>query len=98
MTLSPGWTLVKDRAECAGDEIYPGEIATIEDCASECKGISSMFAFGTNDYGASRCLADGSKCNCLCETAASSNGVCQESAHSGYRLYAYQGNLIIKQR
>ena len=75
-----------------------------------------MFAFGTNDYGNSRCSNDaptltkaysptlnvGSKCQCLCETSASSDGTCKEVRHTGYRLYKYisgdKGNAATKEK
>ena len=59
-------------------------------CAEMCYGISTMFALGTNEYGNVRCYHDPLKdmgCNCLCETAASPDGTCTHSGHSGYNLY-----------
>ena len=96
-----GWNLVATRSECGGSEInlgvaYDGRPLTfdIEYCADRCKGISSMFAFGTNDYGNPRCYTENKYpnkgCNCLCETGAKSDGTCSHSSHSGYRLYRYE--------
>ena len=66
--------------------------AEVEICAMECRGISTMFAVGTNDYpndyGGSRCYE--SHCNCLCETAANADGTCNQATHNGYKLYTYQ--------
>ena len=80
-----------EQAECAGSEKY-GRKANIRDCAEECKGISTMFAFGTNDYGNNRCYKNG--CGCLCETAATPDGDCAMIVHSGYRLFRYESGMI----
>ena len=88
------WFLVGDRMECDGSNNALGSIPTIEECASNCNGQASMFAYGTNDYGTSRCDSGG--CKCLCETAASTEGTCTEINHNGYRLYKYKsaGNIM----
>ena len=90
----PRWTLVKAKRECAGSEMKIGMVPSIGACAEACKDFSSMFAFGTNDYGNSRCsgcpgCSGNPKCQCLCETSASSDGTCKEVRHTGYRLYKY---------
>ena len=64
-----------------------GSLENIEECAENCRDVSSMFAFGTNDFGTTRCN-DG-KCACYCETAATSDGSCTINTHNGYRLYSY---------
>ena len=81
--------LVKDKTECGGSEKKIGMVSSIGGCAAACKGLSSMFTFGTNDYGNARCTNSNSKCQCLCETSASSDGTCEEVHHTGYRLYKY---------
>ena len=91
--------LVKEKTECAGSEKKIGMVPSIRDCATACKPLSSMFAFGTNDYGNSRC--SNGKCQCLCETSASSDGTCIEVRHTGYKLYKYRsgdkGNVAAKE-
>ena len=62
--------------------ISPGQ------CANECNGLSTMFAFGTNDFGVDRC--DGNGCKCLCETSAADDGTCDSVQHKGYRLYRFK--------
>ena len=47
-----------------------------------------MFAYGTNDFGETRCVAAGT-CKCLCETPATLEGTCSQTKNSGYRLYKY---------
>ena len=90
------WTIVSARTKCAGSEVYitpPSQHKmgiSIEECAYSCKGISSMFAFGTNDYGYESCWDD--KCMCICETAASVDGTCEKIGHHGYRLFKYTYN------
>ena len=73
--------------ECSGSETLSGLFHEIDDCASQCEGVSSMFAFGTNDFGVIRCYNDG--CRCLCETSATPEGTCNIVGHNGYRLYKY---------
>lgn len=81
------WFLTANKTECEGTEEYMGVISTVDECSKRCKEKSSMFIFGTNDYGTTRCFSKG--CNCLCETAASSKGICSQIRHDGYRLYKY---------
>ena len=80
-----------EQAECDGNEIgYDSneQIASVEECAERCKGVSSMFVFGTNDFGNPRCNDKG--CYCICETAAKIDGTCTQIEHTGYRLYKYK--------
>jgi len=86
--VSQAWLLVSEKRECGGSEIWAGHLATVDECAKSCYGRSSMFAFGTNDYGMERCWEGG--CSCYCETAASSEGTCSEGFHLGFRLYKYK--------
>ena len=82
------WMLVANKMECKGSEIGKARQPTVSDCAAACKGISSMFAYGTDDYGGDqRCFDDG--CKCYCETAADRDGSCQQKNTNGYRLYKY---------
>ena len=89
-----GWELVENRAECTGSEIRApgGYKVNTRNCAESCKGISTMFAYGTNDYGTIRCNEGG--CNCLCETAATPEGTCTIKGHPGYRLFRYENGMI----
>ena len=89
------WTLVAEEKECKGDEVQRGTLKTLEDCANACLTVSSMFAYGTNDFTSDakkqRCYPNG--CRCLCETAASKTGACEAVNHLGYRLYKY-ANIV----
>ena len=60
----------------------------VDECASRCRGQSTLIAVGTNDFGINRCQ-DG-KCSCTCELEANKNGICFTKTHPGYRLYKYQ--------
>ena len=82
------WELVSEKKECSGSEIGENGYNDVDDCASYCKGKSTMFAFGTNDFGTTRCYGDG--CRCLCETSATKDGTCTTLDHDGYRLYKYK--------
>ena len=79
--------MAEEKKECSGKEIPKGEQPSIDKCASECEGVASMFAFGTNDFGNNRCSGNG--CMCLCETSATKEGTCTSVNHKGYRLYKY---------
>ena len=80
------WSIFREKAECGGAEVYLDEtFHSIDECAKACNGISSMFAFGTNDFGNDRCWSNG--CACLCETAANDDGNCDVVGNTGYRLY-----------
>ena len=78
--------LVSEKKECSGPEMVAGKLKTLADCAQACRGIASMFLYGTTDFGTKRCDSEG--CNCVCETNARS-GDCEEVDHKGYRLYKY---------
>ena len=86
------WSLVATKTECTGqDERWIGKVQDVETCATSCKGVSSMFIFGTNDFGEGRCNKDG--CNCMCERSAWPNGTCAmfdpDKYEKGYRLFKY---------
>ena len=86
------WSLVAAKTECTGqEERWIGKVQDVETCARSCKGVSSMFIFGTNDFGEGRCNKDG--CNCMCETSAWPNGTCSmfdpDKYEKGYRLFKY---------
>ena len=76
-----------ERKECDSTEIFKGKLPSVDNCASQCKGVASMFIFGTNDYGTDRCNDDG--CSCYCETSATEEGTCNRKNHNGFRLYKF---------
>ena len=79
--------MVAEKNECSGSEILKGNFYTTDDCASQCKGVASMFLFGTNDFGEPRCYNNG--CYCYCETNATTEGNCTKVVNKGYQLYKY---------
>ena len=91
-----GWKLVAEKVECSGAEVEAAPLTHLDlgSCAEGCKDKSSMFIFGTNDYGVTRCGEKG--CSCICELAASLDGTCQRTGHNGYRLYRYEKGMIEK--
>jgi len=87
LTGAQGYSLVAEKKECTGSEVDKGRFGSneIDKCANACKGVSSMFAFGTNDFGNDRCTSEG--CKCICESGADEYGMCTMKDHDGYRLY-----------
>ena len=90
------WILVAEKAECEGPygwpyEVWKGFLSDVDSCAEACKGDSSMFTFGTNDFGREFCRYnnDYDGCSCTCELLVHSNGTCKKGllASPGYRLY-----------
>ena len=65
-----------------------GKKRTLSDCADSCREISSMFIYGTNDFGETKCYNGDGYCPCYCETSAK-DGKCEWVDNSGYRLYKY---------
>ena len=76
-----------EKKECSGSEKRMGSFKHIYECASKCKGVASMFVFGTNDFGVNRCDSNG--CECYCETSATVEGTCSQRNHEGFNLYKY---------
>ena len=83
------WILVAEKKECGGSEVAVGPKATLSECAKSCRGNSSMFIYGTNDFTAPRCNINGEEgCMCYCETSSTTRG-CNEVRNNGFRLYKY---------
>ena len=92
--------MVAEKNECAGSHSldekeygYGDRIETEEECAKKCSGLSSMFAFGTNDFGNDRC--QNGFCKCICETSATKEGFCHQMSHSGYNLYRFGSGKLL---
>ena len=88
------WVLVSDVSECSGSEIDQGQLENVIQCGERCRGVSTMFIFGTNDYGKTPC--ENGKCRCWCETSATTDGTCDITTNNGFRLYAYVGDDFAK--
>ena len=72
--------------KCTGPELNVGFKLSIEKCVETCTGISSLIAYGTNDYGDQGCDEYGS-CQCSCEWVATYSGECRKSPTDAYRLF-----------
>ena len=73
---------------CGGAETLKeiGPNGQIEDCARECKGVTSMFIFDIETK------------KCFCEDSATAQGTCKLINFKGYYLYKYAnlpGKLLI---
>ena len=77
--------LVGEKKECDGPKEDVGKKNTLEECAKSCKEISSMFVYGTNEFGLTGCWRG---CECQCETSAVS-GTCTEIQDKKFLLYKY---------
>ena len=80
--------MVSEREECDDSiqwNIFKGYFHSVDECASQCKDVASMFAYGTNDTGTTRCNNDG--CRCLCEISATDDGVCTRVKNDLYHLF-----------
>ena len=74
--------------ECNGDEIANGKLPSLAVCADRCRGVSSIFIYGTNMFHENRCSGD--RCHCICDLG-SSNQQCKwkQVKHNGYIMYTY---------
>ena len=67
-------------------------LSSTEDCGSECRRISSMFMFGTNDLGGNACtlnIYNNTECECYCVASATVQETCTTTEKNHYRLYRY---------
>jgi len=99
-TPTGDWILVEKKKECSDSHRFSsghiGRVGEVSQCAEKCRAISTMFIFGTNEFGfedqyGKRC--DGRGCDCYCETEATSDGNCEMEDHEGYNLYKFV-NLV----
>ena len=52
-----------------GELSHDEEFTTMHECSSKCRKLTTMFAYGTNDFGRKGCNDDGKKnglCKCHC--------------------------------
>ena len=79
--------MLEQKTECGGEDVSVGRFHEVSQCAEQCRSISSMFIFGTNEFGLTRC--DESGCICYCETESTNVGTCNREDDMGYNLYTY---------
>ena len=80
---------------CEGEQVHQTDVSTIDECAVQCNGLSSMFVVGTIDYGtSSQCI--NRKCKCICQPNAADDGTCDQKSDSRFRLFKFQndGNAL----
>ena len=82
------YTLVAHKSHCTGTDKSKGNMGSIDECASACRGEFQMFTFGIP--GGSRCNSNG-KCQCWCEVQTEDFKCKTQQVHSGYNLYAFKG-------
>lgn len=86
------WKLIAEKAECESSATkWPeqkGWFQDIEKCAEACYGVSSMFTFGTDDFGRKHSLGD--RFACACQTTENENGTCQVISSVTRRLFKYE--------
>ena len=92
-TLS--WMLVSEQKYCEGEQVHQSDVTTIDGCAAQCDGLSSMFVVGTNDYGTSSQCKNG-YCKCICQPEAATDGTCDQKSDNRFRLFMFEheGNLL----
>merc|ERR1711962_1545792 len=88
VTQAKEYDLIKRGYYCKGKEPYKGR-KSIKACANACRGSSALFIIGTNEFGNNRCYKDG--CKCYCQYATQPHCLVL-TKHTGYDLYAFDGN------
>ena len=72
-------------SEILKSKVYKGLQSSVESCGLACKGVASIFLYGTNDYvGGKSDSAD-----CYCETDATDQGTCNTTKNGPFRMYRY---------
>ena len=87
--------MVAEKKKCDSYSVTRGgEGFTLEECAKNCSGYTSMFTFGrkdfkfpVGDYPNPYCNSKG--CDCRCLPDARADGTCRMANFDGYDLYAF---------
>ena len=89
------WMIVAEQMYCEGEQVHQTDVSTIDECAVQCNGLSSMFVVGTNDYGIGSQCVNG-KCKCICQPDAATDGTCDQKSDNRFRLFKFKndGNLL----
>ena len=77
------------------NDIDVSKAASIEECAIKCEGLTQMFAYGTNDFGANGCKDGLCKCHCI---DALNNHTCRKIKYDEYWIFAFKERLGGKSR
>ena len=84
------WNVVEELNECnqvGTDDIDVTKVAAIDECAIKCEGLTQMFAYGTNDFGADGCKDGLCKCHCLNSL---NKDTCQKIKYDEYWVFTYK--------
>ena len=85
------WTVTTETNLCiqrSEDTAYPVFFATIDECSEECKKkYSTVFAYGTNDFGRRGCIDDVCKCQCI---NTDDDETCESVNHEEYWFYKFK--------
>ena len=77
--------LVGQKTKCKGSGSNQGKVTSVSECEALCADASSMFSFGTNDFGGEKCV--NGNCECVCEEYTQADSDCEQVVSTGYRLY-----------
>ena len=82
---------IGDKLRCDSSRwMKKGQLESIGECAQSCHGVSSVFIYGTTEWGLSKfCRGTPPKCACYCETSADNEGKCSLRSNRNYNLYKY---------
>ena len=70
-------------------EVAAIKTATIDECANKCKGVTKMFAYGTNDFGELGCHRGLCKCHCIC-MATMNDDTCEKLNYDEYWFLEFE--------
>ena len=95
LILNLDWELYAKGKRCPSFGDYKGRQNTVDSCGSACKGVASMFIFGTNDLEGVGCYS-GFGCDCYCATGATDQGTCTTVENNWTHLYRFlnSGNFV----
>ena len=84
------WTLVAKEKDCGGGGAkWMNKLPSLAACSAACRGIASMFTYGTTYYWPWPCN-NKEGCVCRCETNASADGTCNMVHSYTWDLYKYK--------
>ena len=94
LILNLDWELYAEGKRCPSLGDHKGILNSVDSCGSVCKGVASMFIFGTNALGGSGCNSNG--CDCFCATGATDQGTCTTVENNWTHLYRFlnSGNFV----
>ena len=74
-----------ENRSCTSEEVIGFDLVqTVEECASKCRGRTSIFIYGRDGF----CSIE-KGCICYCEAGASDDGTCDMAYFPNYDLYSF---------